>query len=311
MNVPAINTNKIEYDKVNIYPDTLCWYRPNNTYNYTFDLEHLRHIYFMHRFFNNYPVVGVNWYQAMAYCKWKTMRLKEEALKKKKTINAVFRLPTQAEWQYASTVRKHKIGAITYEVEDDSFFSLWDKKGKLRYNIVSIIDKNGSSIYTNTQNKYTASVKSFPCNYYKLYHLRGNVSEWMLDKPSESQFLFYNYTRLQGDTLAYSEQITKQLNQLTDKTKKIELLTTLLNDINRKLKNHFVDEESEQLNYQLNVLSDLRIKLIFSNSDLRIIKGGSWEDGVIYQQAVACELINSNTKRRSTGFRITLSVSQE
>ena len=57
-----------------------------------------------------------------------------------------------------STVRKHKIGAITYEVEDDSFFSLWDKKGKLRYNIVSIIDKNGSSIYTNTQNKYTESV---------------------------------------------------------------------------------------------------------------------------------------------------------
>ena len=304
------NTNKILYNNVKIYPDTLCWNRPNQPYNYAFNVNHLNDLYFNHRVFDNYPVVGVNWYQAMAYCTWKTIRLKKEALKKNKTITSVFRLPTKSEWEYASSVRKKKVRGNSFEIEYDNYLPLWDKKGKLRTNIVTITDKNGFTIYKNPQNNFTAHVRSYPCNYYKLYHIRGNVSEWILNDPRELKFLYFNPV-LQGDTLEYYNGIAKKLQPLTDKSEKMELVTTMLNETNRKLTGQFLNNENEefkQLETQRYVLYQMRIELIFKDSDLRIVKGGSWEDGVIYQQNGVSEYLNANTMRRNTGFRVAMSM---
>ena len=47
-------------EKINIYPDTLCWIRDNTFSNG----EHMAKSYFYSNAYDNYPVVGVTWPQA-------------------------------------------------------------------------------------------------------------------------------------------------------------------------------------------------------------------------------------------------------
>ncbi|QHS62079.1 SUMF1/EgtB/PvdO family nonheme iron enzyme [Chitinophaga agri] len=55
-------------------PDTLVW-RSELAYN-----EPLVEYYFRHPAYNDYPVVGVNWKQAVDYCKWRSNRVNEKLL---------------------------------------------------------------------------------------------------------------------------------------------------------------------------------------------------------------------------------------
>lgn len=56
---------------INIYPDTLVW---THDFTYSYNDPWSRN-YFHHPSFDNYPVVGVNWKQALAFTKWRTMIL--------------------------------------------------------------------------------------------------------------------------------------------------------------------------------------------------------------------------------------------
>ena len=55
-------------------PDTTVW---RSRYGYN---EPMVENYFRHPAYNNYPVVGVSWEQAMAYCEWRTDRVNEKRL---------------------------------------------------------------------------------------------------------------------------------------------------------------------------------------------------------------------------------------
>jgi gliding motility-associated lipoprotein GldJ len=55
-------------------PDTTCW-RRGLSYN-----EPLVEYYFRHAAYNYYPVVGVNWFQANRFCKWRSDRVNEMIL---------------------------------------------------------------------------------------------------------------------------------------------------------------------------------------------------------------------------------------
>lgn len=61
----------------NALPDTLVWRQPLS-YNEPYVNNYLRH-----PAFQDYPVVGVTWEQANAYCEWRTDRVNEEILRQR------------------------------------------------------------------------------------------------------------------------------------------------------------------------------------------------------------------------------------
>jgi formylglycine-generating enzyme required for sulfatase activity len=48
---------------------------------------------------DNHPVIGVSWYEAVAYCRWLDERLHEA---ERVPVGLVLRLPTEAEWEWAA-----------------------------------------------------------------------------------------------------------------------------------------------------------------------------------------------------------------
>lgn len=73
----------------NALPDTLVWRRPLS-YNEPWVNNYLRH-----PAYQDYPVVGVTWEQANAYCAWRTDRVNEDLLRKGGYLAAYKGAPTK------------------------------------------------------------------------------------------------------------------------------------------------------------------------------------------------------------------------
>ena len=227
----------------NIYegasPDTLVW-RNRLGYNETMTNNYLRHPAYA-----DYPVVGVNWIQAVEFSKWRTDRVNEKVLEDQRylakdaklaaTPDATFsteaylnapsktyggdeekvlkrgrikndssnvyaqrtsgiilpeyRLPTEAEWEYAAAAdvgqREYNIyrgqkkypwsGSYTRsgkrKVRGDQLANF--KQGKGDYGGIAGWSDDGADI--------TNSVKYYPPNDFGLYDMAGNVAEWVAD----------------------------------------------------------------------------------------------------------------------------------
>jgi gliding motility-associated lipoprotein GldK len=152
---------------VNVYPDTLVWIRDfvkedGGSYN-----EPQALTYFSHPSFDEYPVVGVSWDQANAFCNWRSKIFNGFRYKNELYQQLEFRLPTEFEWEYAA---KGGRNIATYP---------WggpytrNDRGCVLANF-----KPGRGNYTMDGNLYTGPVYQYNPNDFGLFNMSGNVAEW-------------------------------------------------------------------------------------------------------------------------------------
>ena len=232
-------------------PDTLVW-RNRLGYNETMTNNYLRHPSYAY-----YPVVGVNWIQAVEFSQWRTERVNEAILEKKgylkknaktqdvsaeasfstetylkaptmtyggneeivlkggkgarspkagkdgkvteqKNVYAQrssgillpeYRLPTEAEWEYAAAA---DVGQREYNIYKGQKKYPWSgsytRSGKRQSKGDQLAnfkqgngDYGGIAGWSDDGADITNEVKKYPANDFGLYDMAGNVAEWVLD----------------------------------------------------------------------------------------------------------------------------------
>ena len=159
---------------VNVYPDTTVWVKDFN-YSYN-DPMHLD--YFFHPAYQDYPVVGVNWFQAQAFCNWRTKN-KNDRMRGNKNFVKIpsFRLPSEAEWEYAAR------GGLEFSKYPWGGPNITSDRGCFLANFKPVIGN-----YAVDGALYTVEVQSFNANDYGLYNMSGNVSEWTNSSFNNSSY---------------------------------------------------------------------------------------------------------------------------
>jgi len=159
-----------------VYPDTMVWVK-DFAYSYN---DPMHQDYFWHQAYGDYPVVGITWHQAKAFASWRT-KVKNDYLSSRKNGVRVphFRLPSEAEWEYAARggleYGKYPWGG-PYTTSDRGCFLANFKPARGDYAVDGAL--------------YTMEAKSYNKNGYGLYNMAGNVSEWTGTAYNEASYYF-------------------------------------------------------------------------------------------------------------------------
>ena len=155
----------IRTEQVKVYPDTTTWIK-DFAYSYN---EPMHNDYFWHKAYGDYPVVGVNWKQAKAFCAWRTLSKNTWIKSQKKGRDQInnFRLPTEAEWEYSA---RGGLESATYP-----WGGPYTKNDRGCF-LANFKPMRGD--YAADQALYTVEAKSYEPNGYNLYNMAGNVAEW-------------------------------------------------------------------------------------------------------------------------------------
>jgi formylglycine-generating enzyme len=167
MNRAGIDVDRSTFKKksysLRIYPDTTVWVK---MFSYAYN-EPIAQQYNWFKAFDNYPVVGVTWNQANAFCHWRTQLWRNYRESKKQYTEGEFRLPTEAEWEWAAR------GGLNQSPFPWGGPYIINKKGCYLANF-----KPNRGNYGADGGLYTQPVNSYWPNDYGLYNMAGNVSEW-------------------------------------------------------------------------------------------------------------------------------------
>jgi sulfatase modifying factor 1 len=150
---------------------------------------------------DEHPVTCVSWHDAVAFCQW----LSEKE-------GATYRLPTEAEWEYAC-----RAGTDTYyscgnspddvyhygNVADAALYAVYPE-AVIRQRIAALEPSQGDG------HVFTAPVGKFAANGFGLFDVHGNVWEWCDDRYDELR-----YPQL-GKTVGREKGYQKQQRPIVD-----------------------------------------------------------------------------------------------
>jgi len=204
MGVPVKVTDRSSFiirDKVNVYPDTLCWI---SDFSYSYN-EPYTSTYFWHPSYDNYPVIGVTWKQATAFCIWRTEQFNKFMNSQDMPGSNAYRLPTESEWEYAARGGlDHSMypwgGPYTRNAEGCFLANFKPLRGNL-------VDDGGF---------IPLAVGTYEPNDYGIYDMAGNVAEWTANAFDESAYSFmhdmnpdYKYNAKPNDPPALKRKIIR------------------------------------------------------------------------------------------------------
>ncbi|HNZ43696.1 MAG TPA: SUMF1/EgtB/PvdO family nonheme iron enzyme [Bacteroidales bacterium] len=159
---------------VNVYPKLDSWTTDfPDSYN-----QPMNDYYFAHPAYNTYPVVGVTYWQALAYVDWLTWIWQSRMDKQNIPYEVEFDLPCDYEWEQAS---KYVLDEMAIgEIHDNHLCNLAVK------HVDDLDYREEIGIYSNTSARdyFQAEpvgyvLTTFPTNTSMLKNLDANVSEWI------------------------------------------------------------------------------------------------------------------------------------
>jgi formylglycine-generating enzyme len=187
---------------INIYPDTLCWIS-DFTYSYN---DPMAKMYFWHPGFDDYPVVGITWEQAQAFCVWRTQLYNNYLIQGKGgAMVQNYRLPTEYEWEYAAR------GGRNLSMYPWGSPYTRNSKGCFLANFKPL---RGN--YVDDGFLKPSPVGSFEPNDYNLYDMSGNVAEWTISAFDEAAYSFthdlnpnYEYSALPNESPVMKRKVVR------------------------------------------------------------------------------------------------------
>ena len=152
-------------------PDTTVW-SSDFTHHYG---DPLLAYYWSHPAFDDYPVVGVSWESAREFARWRTKFLNDYRKEEGLLPFPSFRLPTEAEWEYAARGGR-----------DNVKYPWGNPYTRNSRGCVLANFKPGRGNYVDDGYAYTSPVGVFFPNDFGLYDMSGNVAEWCEDAYIDS-----------------------------------------------------------------------------------------------------------------------------
>jgi formylglycine-generating enzyme required for sulfatase activity len=191
-------------------PDTLVW-----RYKFSFNEKYVTY-YLRHPAYKDYPIVGLSYKQALAYCEWLSKQA-NATLKDPQIQEIIFRLPTEEEWEKAALG-----GLPTNTLYPWGTHSLYIEKGKFKgfaqANVMGTRYASNRDTYTlfNGHNYYDNygdilfPVSTYKHNQYGLCHIIGNVAEMVSDPQIAKGGSWQD--ELHEATIQHSEKLEKTTN---------------------------------------------------------------------------------------------------
>ncbi|MFZ1703657.1 MAG: SUMF1/EgtB/PvdO family nonheme iron enzyme [Saprospiraceae bacterium] len=231
-----------------------------------------------------------------------------------------YRLPTEAEWEYAALSLQGNQPTSEDELITDRRFFPWNgntiryKTRNSQQGLVLANFKRGRGDYMgmagrlNDRASFPAPVRTFFPNDFGLYNMAGNVNEWTFDtyRPTTSQTLSdpenHDLNPFRGNQ--FKELVLDEDGKPVEK------------DSLGALKSRYIDDEeaATRENYKKGDLRDYVdgdedfIKYLYGETTLindksKVYKGGSWSDRLFWLSPGARRYKDEDKSSRDIGFR--------